>query len=191
MGPWLYAILFMVIFAETGLIFMPFLPGDSLLFALGSLSAVEGGVSLPLLLILLSIAAISGDTVNYAAGRWLGVRMASRANSGLINSSHLKRTQVFYQKHGGKTIILARFLPIIRTYAPFVAGIGQMRYSRFAIYNISGGVLWISIFLIAGNRFGNLPQVKSNFQYVIAAIIVLSALPAVFEFIRARRNPSI
>lgn len=189
MGPWIYVLLFFIIFAETGLIVTPFLPGDSLLFAVGALTAVEGGLNLAILMGLLIIAAVLGDAVNYSVGRWLGLKLFKNPNSKVFNPDHLKRTQDFYERHGGKTIILARYLPIIRTYAPFVAGLGRMEYSRFAIYNVIGGVSWILVFLLAGHYFGNLPQVKTNFHYVIGAIIVISALPAVFEFVRARRAP--
>jgi membrane-associated protein len=188
MGPWIYVLLFAIIFAETGLIVTPFLPGDSLLFAIGAITAVEGGLNLWVVCILLCIAAILGDAVNYSAGRWLGPRIFTRTGSKFFNPDHLLRTEAFYAKHGGKTIILARFLPIIRTYAPFVAGLSRMRYLQFAVYNVAGGLAWILVFLLAGHFFGNIPQVKTNFHYVIAAIIVISALPAVIEFIRARRS---
>jgi membrane-associated protein len=187
MGLWIYLLLFLIIFAETGLIVTPFLPGDSLLFALGALCAT-GSLSLTALLILLIMAAIIGDAVNYSIGRWLGLRLFTDPKSKIFNPNHLHRTQAFYERHGGKTIILARFIPIIRTYAPFVAGLARMKYSQFGAYNIFGGIAWVAIFLIAGFQFGNLPEVKSNFHYVIAAIIVISALPAVIEFLRARRH---
>lgn len=187
MGPWIYILLFFIVFAETGLIVTPFLPGDSLLFAIGALTAIENGLSLPILLISLIAAAILGDAVNYTVGRWLGIRLFKNSDSKIFNPSHLQRTEAFYIRHGGKTIILARFLPVIRTYAPFVAGLSRMNYSRFAAYNVVGGVLWVMVFLLAGHYFGNLPRVKSNFQYVIGVIIILSILPALFEIWRGRR----
>jgi len=187
MGPWVYVLLFAIIFAETGLIVTPFLPGDSLLFAIGALTAVEGGLSLSLCLGLLIIAAILGDAVNYSVGRWLGTRLFKNPNSKIFNPDHLKKTQGFYIKHGGKTIILARFVPIIRTYAPFVAGMGHMNYGKFASYNVVGAVLWIALFTIGGHLFGNLESVKRNFHIVILAILVLSVLPIAIEFLKARR----
>lgn len=188
MGPWIYLLLFLVIFVETGLIVMPFLPGDSLLFAVGALAAAGTGLSMTWLAVLLVVAAVLGDAVNYSIGRWLGLRLFTNPESKVFNPHHLRRTQAFYEKHGGKTIILARFIPIVRTYAPFVAGIGRMKYSKFAAYNITGGVLWILSFLLAGYFFGNIPQVKTNFHFVIAAILVISVLPAVVEYVRARRD---
>ena len=199
MGPWIYVLMFAVIFAETGLIVTPFLPGDSLLFALGALTTVaaapgtadpsQGAAALDFGLLLgsLIVAAILGDLVNYSVGRWLGLKLFKNPHSKVFNPAHLKRTQEFYDRHGGKTIVMARFLPILRTYAPFVAGLGRMRYASFAFYNVIGGILWIAIFLTAGHFFGNIPQVKSRFQYVILGIIVVSVLPIAFEFIRARR----
>lgn len=200
MGPWIYILMFLIIFAETGLIVTPFLPGDSLLFALGALTAVtttataggeqvtQAALDFKLLLVLLIIAAILGDMVNYSVGRWLGLKLFTNPNSKIFNPEHLRRTQEFYDRHGGKTIVLARFLPIIRTYAPFVAGLGRMKYRTFAIYNVFGGVVWITAFLTAGHFFGNIPQVKKHFQYVILAIIVISVLPIVFEYIRSKRK---
>lgn len=187
MGPWLYVLLFAIIFAETGLIVTPILPGDSLLFALGALTAVPGGPDVRIVLASLIVAAILGDAVNYGVGRWLGLRLFRNPQSKVFNPSYLERTQKFYETHGGKTIVLARFLPIIRTYAPFVAGLGRMKYSHFALYNVAGAVIWILLFVLAGYYFGNIPQVKTNFHYVIAAIIVVSALPAIIEFVRIRR----
>ena len=192
MGPWLYLLLFLVIFAETGLIVFPFLPGDSLLFAVGALAALaESGLQIPYLLPLLSIGAILGDTLNYHIGHWVGPKVFSQPKSRFLNPEHLHRTQRFYEKNGGRTIILARFIPIIRTYAPFVAGIAQMSYRRFAAFNIVGGIIWISSFLGAGYFFGNLPSVKTNFHYVILAIIVISFVPVVVEFCRARAERSL
>jgi membrane-associated protein len=190
LGGWLYALLFLVVFAETGLVVTPFLPGDSLLFAVGALSATEGSpISVWLVGVLLCIAAIVGDAVNYAIGRRIGPKVFSSETSRLLNRGHLLRAKAFYERHGGKTIIIARFAPIIRTFAPFVAGIGQMSYPRFAFYNVIGGVAWVWSFLLLGFWFGNREIVKKNFTLVIFAIIVISLIPAVVEFIRARRSP--
>jgi len=190
-GPWIYLVLFLIVFCETGVVVTPFLPGDSLLFALGALAASESSVlSLPVLLIALGVAAILGDAVNYAIGRFIGPKIFQREDSFWMNKKHLLRAQAFYEKHGGKTIILARFMPIVRTFAPFVAGIGKMNYGRFAMYNVTGGVIWVFSFLLAGYFFGNIPTIKTNFHIVILAIIVISVLPIVFEFIKARRLSS-
>jgi membrane-associated protein len=189
MGPWIYVLLFAIIFAETGLIVTPFLPGDSLLFAVGALTAVEGGLSLWVCVVLLIIAAILGDAVNYSVGRWLGAKAFRNPNSKVFNPAHLEKTQAFYLKHGGKTIILARFVPIIRTYAPFVAGMGRMEYAKFASFNVVGAIAWIGLFTVGGHLFGNLESVKRNFHIVILAILVLSVLPVVIEVLKARRSP--
>ncbi len=180
-----YAILFAIIFVETGLVIMPFLPGDSLLFAAGAFTA-KGDFDLGLLGLGLSIAAIAGDSLNYAIGHYLGPKVFSR-NYRWLNREHLQRTEAFYEKHGGKTIILARFIPIIRTFAPFVAGVGTMHYPRFLAYNIVGALLWVWSFLLLGYFFGNLPMVKKNFTLVIFAIIFLSILPIIVEFVKSRR----
>jgi len=186
-GPGIYLLLFLVIFAETGLVVMPFLPGDSLLFALGALTAVDNAyLDITILMVTLNVAAILGDGVNYAIGRFIGPKVF-REGSRFLKKEHLDKAHAFYEKHGGKAIIIARFAPILRTFAPFVAGIGHMNYRKFAAYNVVGGLLWISSFLIAGRFFGNLPQVKSNFHIVIVAIIVLSLLPVFIEFIKDRR----
>lgn len=182
-----YAILFLIIFCETGLVVTPFLPGDSLLFALGALSA-KGGLNLYLLFGLLTVAAILGDTVNYWIGHKLGPRVFRSESSRWLNREHLERTHRFYEKYGGKTIIIARFMPIVRTFAPFVAGIGRMDYGKFLLYNVVGGVLWIGLFLVAGFWFGGLEIVRRNFTLVILAIIFISVLPAVIEYLRARRK---
>jgi membrane-associated protein len=187
-GAWTYAILFLIIFCETGLVVTPFLPGDSLLFAVGAVAAT-GALDPVTVCVLLSVAAILGDTVNYAAGYWIGPRVFSREDSWLLNKQHLERTHRFYEKYGGKTIIIARFVPIIRTFAPFVAGIGRMTYARFLAYNVIGGMVWIVAFVYAGYFFGNIPIVKDNFSLVILAIIVISVMPAVIEFWRARSQP--
>ena len=187
-GAGAYGILFLIVFCETGLVVTPLLPGDSLLFAAGSFAAL-GSFSLVPLMLLLMAAAILGDTVNY----WIGARIGERAFSGkvrFLKQAHLVRTQDFYQRHGGKTILLARFVPIVRTFAPFVAGVGRMNYPRFLAYNVGGAVLWVTLFTLAGYFFGNIPAVKSNFTLVILAIIGLSVLPIIVEMIRARRRPA-
>jgi len=186
-GTWVYGILFLIIFTETGLVIMPLLPGDSLLFAAGAVAAT-GGLDPHLLVILLIIAAISGDTVNYWIGHYVGPRVFSQTHSRWFNPQHLQRTHRFYQKHGGKTVILARFLPIIRTFAPFVAGVGAMGYLRFLMYSMIGGIIWVSSFVYMGYFFGNLPIVKKNFTLLILAIIFISLLPIVIEFFKHRRS---
>jgi membrane-associated protein len=189
LGPWLYGLLFLIVFCETGLVVTPILPGDSLLFAVGALAASAGStLSLPALLFLLIAAAILGDAVNYLAGYWIGPKVFKFENSRLLNKKHLLRTQSFYERYGGKTIVLARFIPIIRTFAPFVAGIGKMQYLRFAVYNVAGGVAWVAAFLLGGYYFGNLEGIKERFHIIIVAIILISVLPIVFEFLRARRR---
>lgn len=191
-GIWLNLILFLVIFCETGLVVAPFLPGDSLLFAVGALAALEGSaVKLPIILPLLIVAAIAGDAVNYTIGRKLGPAVFNRENSRFLNKKHLMKTKEFYDRHGGKTIVIARFAPIIRTFAPFVAGIGQMEYRRFGIFNISGGVAWVTSFLCAGYFFGNMPIVKRNFHIIIFAIIFISLLPTLIEIWRARSQRNV
>lgn len=183
-GVWTHLILFLIVFAETGLVVTPFLPGDSLLFAAGTFAAL-GSLDLGLLVVLLIGAAILGDTVNYWVGAWIGPRAFS-GNIKLLRKDYLDRTHAFYEKHGGKTIILARFVPIIRTFAPFVAGVGAMSYPRFLTYNIVGAVLWVGLFVPAGYFFGNIPTVRKNFTLVILAIIAISVLPIAIEAIRAR-----
>lgn len=188
LGPWVYVLLFVVIFCETGLVVTPFLPGDSLLFAVGALARTEGSpLSLPVIIVLLFVGAVLGDAVNYSIGLRIGPR-AFKGDSWLLNKKHLERTQAFYERHGGKMIILARFTPIIRTFAPFVAGIGKMQYRRFFLFNVIGAGAWVVLFTILGYSFGSLPGVKDNFHLVIVAIIVLSVLPGVVEFIRERRR---
>jgi membrane-associated protein len=184
-GTWTYAILFLIIFCETGLVVTPFLPGDSLLFAIGALAAA-GGLDVMLIFVLLSIAAIIGDTVNYWIGHKVGPKVFHKENSRFLNKQHLERTHQFYEKYGGKTIIIARFIPIIRTFAPFVAGIGSMTYSRFLLYNIVGGIVWVGGFVFAGYLFGNIPVVKQNFTLVIVVIIIISIMPGVIEYLRHR-----
>jgi len=191
LGPWLYLVLFLIVFCETGLVVTPFLPGDSLLFAVGALCSIEGSpLSLPLLSMLLIAAAVLGDAVNYAIGNYLGPMVFSSEHARFLNRRHLQRTHEFYERHGGKTIFLARFVPIIRTFAPFVAGIGSMSYRYFAAYNVSGAFTWVLSFLLAGYWFGQLETVKRNFHIVILAIIVISVMPMVLEFLRARREPA-
>ena len=187
-GAWTYAILFLIIFVETGVVVLPFLPGDSLLFAAGSLAALPGSpLNVWVMMGLLIGAAVLGDTLNYHIGDYLGPRVF-RENSRFLKREHLERTQAFYQKHGAKTIILARFIPIIRTFAPFVAGVGTMSYTKFLSYNVVGAVLWVSILTLAGYFFGQMEIVQKNFSLVVLAIIVLSVLPAVFEFFKSRRE---
>ena len=181
-GIWIYAILFLIIFVETGLVVMPLLPGDSLLFAAGAIAAT-GAMDPVLLSILLFIAAVMGDSLNYQIGRYIGPRVFSM-NLRFIKRDHLLKTQSFFEKHGGKTIIFARFLPIIRTFAPFIAGVSHMQYSRFLMFNVIGGAAWILSFVWLGYFFGNLPVIKDNFTYVIFAIIGISMLPAVLEMLR-------
>jgi membrane-associated protein len=185
-GTWTYAILFLIVFCETGLVVTPFLPGDSLLFAAGTFAAQ--GVMNPFILFgLLTVAAILGDTVNY----WIGKRIGPGAFSGrlrFLNQQHLRKTEAFYEKHGGKTIIMARFVPIVRTFAPFVAGVGTMEYGRFLMFNVVGAVLWVGLFVFGGYLFGNIPVVRENFTLVILAIIVLSVLPILIEWLKSRRE---
>jgi membrane-associated protein len=189
MGPWLYLLLFVIIFCETGLVVTPFLPGDSLLFAIGALAASSGSpIDIAVIVPLLIVAAVIGDAVNYSIGRGIGPRVFTREDSWLLNKKHLFRTQAFYEKYGGKTIIIARFVPIVRTFAPFVAGVGHMTYRRFFMFNVVGAIAWVVIFIPAGYVFGNLPFVKKQFHYVIIAIIILSILPAVYEIWRERRR---
>lgn len=180
-----YIILFLIVFAETGLVITPFLPGDSLLFAAGAICAL-GTLNVWLLMALLIIAAVIGDAVNYSIGRHLGHKLLASRLKRFIKREHIERTHAFYETHGGKTIILARFMPIVRTFAPFVAGIGQMTYSRFALYNIVGAVFWVVSFLLLGYYFGGQPFVKKNFTLVIGAIIVISVMPALIEIVRHR-----
>lgn len=184
-GTWTYAILLAIIFCETGLVVTPFLPGDSLLFAAGAMSA-KGSLDPWLLFLLLSVAAVVGDGVNYAIGKFLGPKVLKNPNSRIFKKEYLDKTHAFYEKYGGKTIIIARFVPIVRTFAPFVAGVGTMTYSRFFAYNVIGGVAWVAICLFAGYFFGNLEFVKKNFELVILAIIFISVLPMAIEFYKAR-----
>jgi membrane-associated protein len=185
-GIWTHLILFLVVFSETGLVVTPFLPGDSLLFAAGTFAAI-GALDLWMITVLLILAAILGDTVNYWIGSYVGPR-AFRGDIRFLKKEYLDRTHTFYEKHGGKTIIIARFIPIIRTFAPFVAGVGAMSYSRFITYNVVGAVLWVGLFVLAGYFFGNISVVRENFSLVILAIIAISVLPIAVEALRARRS---
>lgn len=185
-GSWTYGILFFVIFMETGFVVTPFLPGDSLLFAAGTFAAL-GSLNPFYLFGLLSTAAILGDTINYSIGNYIGERAFSGSIK-FLKQEHLDRTQEFYEKHGGKTIILARFIPIIRTFAPFVAGVGTMKYSRFISYNVVGGIVWVAIFISLGYFFGNIPFVQKHFELVIFAIIAISFIPPIYEVFKARRE---
>lgn len=188
-GVWLYVILFLIIFCETGLVVTPVLPGDSLLFAVGALAATDGSpLKIGVLCVLLGVAAILGDAANYAIGKWVGPKVFKQDNSRWLNKRHLMKAHEFYEKYGGKTIILARFLPFFRTFAPFVAGIGSMTYLKFASYNVIGGIAWTSSFLLLGYQFAGTEMVKKNFHYVILAIVVISAIPAVVEAWKAHRE---
>jgi len=189
-GVWTYAILFLIVFCETGLVITPFLPGDSLLFATGALCA-SGALEVETVMILLFIAAVLGDTVNYAVGSYCGPKVLAGGNR-FLKKEYLDRTHVFYERYGGKTIIFARFVPIVRTFAPFLAGVGRMNYWSFVVYNVAGALLWILLFVLGGYYFGNIPLVKKNFTLVILAIIVVSIMPALIEAWRhrtSRRTP--
>jgi len=186
-GIWTYLVLFVVIFIETGLVVTPFLPGDSLLFAAGAFAAL-GSLNVVALFALLAVAAVLGDTVNYWIGHFVGDK-AFTTKSRLFKREYLERTQAFYEKHGGKTIFLARFVPIIRTFAPFVAGVGKMRYGYFISYNVFGGIIWTGLFIFAGYFFGNVQFVRNNFSLVVIAIVLISVMPAVVEVIRNRKKP--
>ena len=188
-GVWTYGLLFGVIFCETGLVITPFLPGDSLLFAAGTFAA-SGALDLLTLLVLLIFAAILGDTVNYWIGRRIGASIIAHGKFfGIkINPKHLERTHRFYDKYGAKTIVLARFMPIVRTFAPFIAGVGKMHYKKFFFYNVAGGVLWVSLFISGGYFFGNIPAVRQNFTFIILAIIAISFMPPIIEFLRQNQQ---
>jgi len=187
-GPWTYVLLFVIILCETGLVVTPFLPGDSLLFAAGAMAALfPDSLGIVTLLVLLSIAAILGDSLNYAIGRWVGPR-AFQVDRWFLKHEHLVRTQEFYARHGGKTIVLARFMPIVRTFAPFVAGVGKMHYRQFLYYNVVGGLAWVLICTLAGYFFGNIDVVKKNFELVVVGIVLVSILPLAWEMWAARRR---
>lgn len=186
-GTWTYLILFFIIFSETGFVVTPFLPGDSLLFVIGALGAKEV-LDLKLMLILLILAAVGGNTLNYFIGKVIGHKLLAMRNSRIIKKEYLYKTQAFYKKHGGKAIILSRFVPIIRTFAPFVAGLGKMSFLRYSMYNVIGGVSWVLLFTLAGFFFGNIPEVKNNFTYVIFGIIFVSMLPTIVPYLQSKRR---
>ena len=184
-GPWMYALLALIIFAETGLVVLPFLPGDSLLF-LGGTVVAAAGLNVHLLVAALAVAAILGDSVNYSVGRYIGPRVFHRPDSRWLRQDHLRRTQEFYDRYGGVTIIIGRFIPVIRTFAPFLAGVAGMKYGRFLVYNVIGGVLWIGSLVYAGYLFGNIPWVKQNLSMIVVAIVVVSLAPVAVTFLRER-----
>lgn len=187
-GVWVYAILFLILFCETGLVVTPFLPGDSLLFVAGAIAALPtNDINVHLMVVVMITAAIIGDAVNYTIGRLFGERLFSNPNSKIFRRSYLDKTHAFYERHGGKTIILARFVPIVRTFAPFVAGMGHMSYRHFAFFNVIGAFIWVLLFTYAGYLFGNLPVIQENLKLLIVAIILLSILPGVIEVIRHKR----
>jgi len=186
-GIWTYLLLFLIIFCETGLVITPVLPGDSLLFGVGAFAAA-GALNVELLVIILCLAAIAGDTVNYTIGHYVGPKVFHEEKGCFFRREYLDRTHRFYEKYGGKTIILARFVPIVRTFAPFVAGIGSMTYARFIVYNVTGGIAWVLFFVLGGYYFGNLPVIKRNFSLVILIIIILSIMPGVIEYLRHRKE---
>lgn len=188
-GAGIYLILWLIVFAETGLVVTPFLPGDSLLFAVGALIASVTGLDFTIMCLVLISAAIIGDAVNFHFGAWIGPKLFKGYESKWLNKKHLDKTQAFYDKHGGKTIVFARFLPIVRTYAPFVAGMSKMNYTKFVVYNVVGALAWVLSFLYLGYYFGNLPSVKSNFHYVLLGIIVVSFAPLAIEFLKSRSKP--
>ncbi|HTT39218.1 MAG TPA: DedA family protein [Burkholderiales bacterium] len=184
-GPWVYLLLFLIVFCETGLVVAPFLPGDSLLFVAGTVSGA-GAMNVHVLALVLTLAAVAGDSLNYAIGWWIGPRIFRRADSWFLKQAYLERTHRFFERFGGRTIVIARFVPIVRTYAPFVAGVGQMSYRRFAAFNVSGALLWVGVILYAGYVFGNVPVVKNNLSAVILGIILLSMSPGIVELVRHR-----
>jgi membrane-associated protein len=184
-GAWVYGLLFLIVFCETGLVVTPFLPGDSLLFVVGALAAA-GGMDIALVMALLIAAALCGDNVNYWIGRWAGPKVFRREDARWLNRRHLDRTHAFYERHGGKAIIMARFVPIVRTYVPFVAGIGAMPYARFLAFSVAGALLWVVSLCLAGYWFGNIPAVKDNLAVAIVVIVALSVTPIALEFLRAR-----
>jgi membrane-associated protein len=186
-GAWIYAILFLIIFCETGLVITPFLPGDSLLFVAGTLAAIGSNhINIHVMVTLLILSAILGDTCNYFIGKFFGEKLFRNPHSRIFKRKYLQRTHGFYEKHGGKTIILARFVPVVRTFAPFVAGMGRMNYRHFFIYNITGGICWVILFMYAGYFFGNIPVIRNNLSFFALAIIFISILPGVIEIIKHR-----
>ncbi len=186
-GLWCYLIFFLIIFAETGLVVTPFLPGDSLLFALGTLAAT-GSLKVASLFVVLSAAAVLGDSANYAIGKYFGQVILKHEGTWFLKKEHIERTHGFYEKYGAKTIVMARFVPIVRTFAPFIAGVGKMTYLKFFSYNVIGGLLWVTLFIFGGFLFGNIPIIKRNFSLTIFAIIIISIMPAVIEVIRQKRQ---
>ncbi|TGK22413.1 DedA family protein [Leptospira fluminis] len=186
-GTWVYLILFLIIFCETGLVVTPFLPGDSLLFAIGAFAS-RGSLDLVTVILLLIVAAILGDTINYSIGNIAGEKILEKEKIPFLNKKHLEKAHRFYETYGGKTIIIARFIPIVRTFAPFVAGIGKMTYSKFILFNVVGGVVWIVVFSVGGYLFGNLPFIQRNFKLVVIGIIIVSVMPAVIEYVREVRK---
>ncbi|MCO1602490.1 DedA family protein [Desulfosporosinus nitroreducens] len=186
-GTWTYLILFLIIFSETGFVVTPFLPGDSLLFAIGALGA-KGALDFKSAIVLLILAAVGGNTLNYFIGKTIGHKILAMRNSRIIKKEYLNKTHAFYQKHGGKAIILSRFVPIIRTFAPFVAGLGKMSFTRYSVYNVIGGVSWVCLFMFAGYFIGNIEEVKNNFTYVIFAIIFVSLLPTIVPYLQSKRR---
>ncbi len=191
LGVWVYVVLFLIFFTETGLVIMPFLPGDSLLFAVGALAALpESNLSVSILIPMIIAAALLGDNTNYWIGRKIGPKVFSKTDSKWMNRKHLEKTEIFYRKYGARAIILGRFMPIVRTFVPFIAGIGQMLHQKFLAYSILSAFVWVNTFIFAGLYFGNLPAVKTNFHLVIVAVILLSVLPILIETYKARRNAS-
>ena len=186
-GPWLFLILFLIIFCETGLVVMPILPGDSLLFVTGAI-AVTGAFDIHLMVLTLIVAAILGDSLNYQIGKMVGLKVFDNPDSRIFKRAYLDKTHAFYERHGGKAIIIARFAPIVRTFAPFVAGVGAMQYKRFFAYNIIGAIVWVSSFSYAGYLFGNLPIIKKNLSLLIVAIVVISFMPGIIGYLRQRKN---
>jgi membrane-associated protein len=184
-GTWVYLILFLIVFCETGLVVTPFLPGDSLLFVAGAIAA-GGAIDVHTVFAVLVVASFTGDNTNYWIGRFIGLRLFTRPNSKIFNPKHLAHTQAFYEKHGGKTVTIARFVPVVRTFAPFVAGMGRMVYPRFLGYSFAGALLWIGSLTYAGYYFGNLPFVRKNFSFFVIGIVVVSILPGVIEYLRSR-----
>ncbi|KEI95408.1 hypothetical protein N494_16650 [Clostridium botulinum A2B7 92] len=186
-GVWTYALIFLIIFCETGLVITPFLPGDSILFATGAFAAA-GSLKMLMLFVVFYLAAVIGDTVNYHIGQKVGTKILEKEDVKYINKEYLKKAHTFYKKHGSMAIVVGRFIPIIRTFVPFVAGIGEMSYSKFIIYNLLGGLLWVALFLGGGYLFGDLPFIKQHFSYILVAIIIISIIPGVIVFIREKRN---
>ena len=188
-GVWIYAILFAIIFSETGFVVTPFLPGDSLLFVAGAIAAAGGGLDVHILAIVLMAAAVLGNSVNYAIGRWLGKTFFRDQGSKWLNPAHLDKAHAFYERHGGKAVVISRFLPIVRTYVPFVAGMAAMRARTYTAYNVAGGFLWVGSLLYAGYFFGNIPWIKGNLTAIIVGIVVVSLLPLLFAYLKNRRAP--